>query len=162
MSSNRGNLNTYTCILLAHFMLSVKKILFIKITFGFLLNFTLALRTIHFALFPYSDLEVTRCHRLGSARDRRTLAWRMFAREMAQEQCVEYRTCLRKKLNFDAVAAEASGSSAWSLEIRVTLLELSRLGDGRGRVGRYVGIYTPALASHEYRLSLERGYVIMS
>ena len=119
------------------------------------------MRTIHFAPFPCSALKVSRCHRSGSARDRRRFAGRMFARDFAQEQCEEYRTWLRKKLNFDAVAADASGSSTWSSEIRVTLLELSN-GDGRGRVGRYVGIYTPALASHEYRLSLERGYVIMS
>ena len=57
---------------------------------------------------------------------REEIAGRMFAREFAQEQCEEYRTWLRKKLNFDAVAAEASGSSTWSSEIRVTLLELSK------------------------------------
>lgn len=73
LSSNRGNLNTYTCILLTHFMLSVKKILFTKIIFDFLLNFTLAMRTIHFAPFPCSDLEVSRCHRSGSTRDGRRL-----------------------------------------------------------------------------------------
>jgi hypothetical protein len=41
-------------------MLSVKKILFTKIIFDFLLNFTLAMRTIHFAPFPCRD------HLLGS------------------------------------------------------------------------------------------------
>ena len=85
-------------------------------------------------------MEVTNCHRSGSLRNRRRFACRKFAKRCTQEQCEEERTGLREKLNFGAVALEASVSSTWSSEMRVALLEHSKLRCGGGeREGWQVG-----------------------